>query len=48
MVDTLKKASEPRSQEHQKRSRRPFVEPKIERQAKLPEVTNSFVGSFNP
>jgi hypothetical protein len=42
MVETKK--TEPGNE----KVRRPFVEPQIERQAKLPEVTNSFVGSFNP
>lgn len=28
--------------------KRPFVKPELRREAKLPEITNSFVGSFNP
>lgn len=28
--------------------KRPFVKPEIRREAKLPEITNAFVGSFNP
>ena len=28
--------------------KRPFVKPELRREARLPEITNSFVGSFNP
>jgi len=28
--------------------RRPFVKPELTRRSKLPEVTNSFIGSFTP
>lgn len=45
-MDRVKK-SQLRTQKQEK-ARKPFVEPRIERQAKLPEVTNSFIGSFNP
>lgn len=28
--------------------KRPFVKPEIRREARLPEITNAFVGSFDP
>jgi hypothetical protein len=28
--------------------RKPFVKPEVHREAKLPEITNSFVGSYDP
>ncbi len=28
--------------------RKPFVKPELTRQARLPDVTNAYVGSFNP
>jgi len=43
MMEHGKHTDEGRSSE-----KRPFVKPELRREAKLPEITNAFVGSFDP
>ena len=42
LIDDRRRVEPPKAE------RKLFVKPELKRQAKLPEVTNSFIGSFTP
>jgi len=48
MTERNRPTVERRPNDREKLQRKPFEKPQLKRQAKLPEVTNAFVGSFNP
>lgn len=43
-----KKIQTPHQSDASSNGKRVFVKPEIRREAKLPEITNAFVGSFDP